>query len=214
MPKSMYFFVFIFSLYLVCHLNLNVAADTSDYSTFPEINISTGRLLKNYLDSDFDEAFKKIAGKKFSGWKINTVCDKVETSFESDTVYSFYNSGEKEIKYELEKTNQKVVKTSISATGTIKYSLSGTTKTKFKNGLDASLKLEAKYEETVTVKGEETLNVSIEGNTMCIIYYTGTALVTNGVAKRYSFWLLYDYGGFEFFTIQNMYQRIEKRTIC
>lgn len=120
-----------------------------------------------------------------------------------------YNSGTTPLKYKVQVSAENCVKTSISCTGTIKYDVSGTIK-KFKNGLDASLKIEESYQESQLVKQQENLEVDIDPGTVCIIYIQGTGLLTNGVASYYEWWIRRNEGGFEYFTITDSHLRIEK----
>lgn len=204
----------LFSMLFLTIIGINttenyVKADVNDYTTFSSINVTDGKLLRDYTDSELKQLYKTVESRKFSGWKYNILQKNVPVSFISSVVFSMYNSGTTAMKYKVNVTSENTVKTSISCTGSISYKLSGEIK-KFKNGLDTALKIEGSYSETQLVKEQENLEVEIDPGTICVVYIQGEGLLTNGVASHYTFWVRTQTGGFEYFTITDSYLRIEK----
>lgn len=214
MKKLWFFAIIYFAVYLASNYSPSVNALSNDYTSFAEINITTGRLLENYTDKDYSTYYKKVSKRKIFGWRTYIVNDNVSATFISETLYSYYNNASSSITYTLTTVGETIQKTSISATGSISYSLSNTTNVKkFKNGLDASLKMEATYNETISYKETEKTEITIEAGTTCLVYMTGNAKVKNGVAAKYVWWHRQIRGGFEYFTITDLYPRIEKRKL-
>lgn len=207
----------IFILLTICSLTFiginttktYVKADVNDYTSFSSLNVSEGKLLRDYTEEELKEQYETVSSRKFSGWRYNILQKNVPVTFISNVVFSMYNSGTTAMKYKVNVTSENTVKTSISCTGSISYKLSGEIK-KFKNGLDTALKIEGSYTETQLVKEQENLEVDIDPGTICVVYIQGEGLLTNGVASHYTFWIRTQTGGFEYFTITDSYLRIEK----
>ena len=209
--KKIYMFILLFFL-VVIFINIKTPqskADVNDYTSFASINVTEGKLLRDYSNEELKSAYKLVSERKFVGWRYHFFQRNVPVEFISNVVFSMHNSGTTALKYKVQVSAENCVKTSISCTGSIKYDVSGTIK-KFKNGLDSSLKLEGSYQETQLVKQQENLEVDIDPGTVCIIYIQGTGLLTNGVASYYEWWMRRNEGGFEYFTITDSHLRIEK----
>ena len=194
------------SIFLLC-LCTKVEASES-YDTFQEIEIYSGKLLKDYSDAEYSEYYKKVDKRKFWGWRTYTVNRDIKAKFISETVFSYYNNGQTPITYKYELNESVVNKYSISATGSIKYSVSGTIK-EFKNNLDAETKINVTNEVTTTKKEQENLEVKIDPKTVANLRLVGEARVTNGVAAYYIFWIRVERGGFEYFVVTTQYPRLE-----
>lgn len=207
MKKLIVLLIIVLSVNL--HILNKVDADINDYTSFAYINVSRGKLLRDYSSNELSEAVAKTKDRRFCGWRINLFNQNVPCEFISSTIFSMYNTGTTAMKYDISVHAENTVKTSISTTGTIAYKVKSGVKT-FKNDLDASLKIEASYAETSLVKETENLSIEIDPNTLCVIYIQGTGLLTNGVARYYELWMTQEKGGFEYFTITNSYLRIEK----
>lgn len=203
-------FIFLVALiFLIVPLFKRTTADINDYTSFAYINVSDGKMLKDYTEDELSEAIYQTKNRRFKGWRINLFNKNVPCEFISSTVFSMYNTGTTPMKYDVSIHAENTVKTSISTTGSIAYRINGNIKS-FKNDLDVSLKIEASYIETTLVKETENLSIEIDPNTLCVIYIQGTGLLTNGVARYYELWMTQEKGGFEYFTITNSYLRIEK----
>ena len=166
---------------------------SDDYNGFDEVVMESGKLLENFTDAEYNEYYSYVDKRKFWGWNVHIVNDKVPCTYIARTVY--------------ETTND-----IINASGSISYGLSGSVK-KFKNDLDAEVDLEYKYQITEGKQRTEKIKIPVEGKTKLLVTVIGQGYVTNGVASLYMFWINVEKGGFEYFTITSEYQKIEKVAI-
>lgn len=185
------------------------ASSSKDYTSYPEINLSKGKLIRHWTNSDIGRYKLMVSRRRFAGWSTYVVNKEVEATFESEILFSFVNNGTTEIDYSKVITYDKNSKTSISCTGNIGYKTSGTLK-KFKHNLDASVNISYSNTTTEDKKETDTLKMKIDPGYKAIIYMTGTARVTNGFAIRYLFWCRQQTGSFEYFTVTNLYPHIKK----
>ena len=205
---------FLFILFIIISLTFILKpkeskAMTSDYTTYAFLNCERGKLLRDYTKDELDKEVDKVREKKFWGWSIYVINRNVKVNFITDTIFSVYNDGTTPVDYTVNVLSETTVKTSISCTGSIGYTVKGDTK-EFKNGLDAQLKLTNDYSKTELVKNQENMVVHVDPQTICLIYIEGQAIYTNGVASLHYFWIENQIGAFEYFTITNSYLRIEK----
>ena len=191
--------------------SINVEA-SDDYNGFDEVVMESGKLLENFTDAEYNEYYSYVDKRKFWGWNVHIVNDKVPCTYIARTVYETTNDGTEEINYEVSVTTETEVRTIINASGSISYGLSGSVK-KFKNDLDAEVDLEYKYQITEGKQRTEKIKIPVEGKTKLLVTVTGQGYVTNGVASLYMFWINIEKGGFEYFTITSEYQKIEKVAI-
>lgn len=184
-----------------------------DYENFASINMSKGKLIRNWTTNEINTYKSKVPSKrKFYGWQVYMVNEEVECSFESEILFSFYNTGTSTMEYNKTITYAKAVKTSISCTGSIGYTVSGTIK-KFKNNLDTEVKYSYSSSTSTEEKQTDTLKITVEPGYKAIVYMTGTARVTNGYGQHYIFWCKNNSGAFEYFTITDQYPRVKKVAI-
>lgn len=183
--------------------------NASDHLAFQKMNIYGGKLLQDYTEEELDEYIDDVGGRKFWGWEVDEITTAAKTYFTSHTIFSYYNTGTSKIDYKYQSTITSTKKISYSATGQIKYTLSGS-KSGFKHGLDTSLKLEYDEEDTVVDKEEIEIDFSCDPDTRVIMYIAGEGTLYNGVAKRYCFWITDTEGGYEYFITQTTYQVLEK----
>ncbi len=198
----------LFLFFLVIIDNQEVSA-ASEYNGYSEVMLQEGKLLANFTDSEYEEYYEEVEKTKFWGWNVYLVCDNTPLTYIARTAYETINMGEEEITYEVDVTCEEESRTVLDASGSIGYDLSGKTKT-FKHDLDAKISLGYKHEETESIKKTEKLKIPVEGKTKLLVTIVGEGVVTNGVACYYMFWLQNMKGGFEYFTITNEYQKIEK----
>lgn len=184
-------------------------ASVNDYTSFARINVTDGKLLRDFTDKEKKEVLKKVNYRLFAGWNVKYINKNVPCEFIAKTLYSNYNTGTTPIKYSVEVQAENVVKTSVSVTDSIGVNFKGGIK-ELSGGLSNELKIAGEYQETALVKKKETINIEIDPNSMCIIYVMGRGLLTNGVAKHYALWIGDDFGCFEYFIITDCYVRIEK----
>ena len=151
----------IISIFLFLLVATQKVEASEDYNTFQEIEISRGKMLSDYTTSDYNKYYKEVDKRKFWGWRVNTINKNVKAKFVSETVFSYYNNGKTPITYKYELSQTVVDKFSISATGTIKYSLEGGTQ-KFKHDLDTEVKINVTKEIVTTTKEENKLEMGIK----------------------------------------------------
>ena len=190
-------------------LMINKTVDASEgYQTFQEIELSSGMMLKDFTEVDYEKYYQKVDKRKFWGWNVETVNQNIKAKFLSETVFSYYNNGSTPITYEYELSKTVVNKFSISSTGTLKYKMDGST-AKFKNNLDSEVKINVSNEVVTTTKEENTLQIIIDPKTVANLKVVGEARITNGVAAYYVFWIRTQRGGFEYFVVTTQYPRLE-----
>ena len=203
MKKLLIISIFLF-LFMV-----NKTVDASEgYDTFQEIELSSGMLLRDYTEEEYNKHYQSVDKRKFWGWNVKTVNGNIKAKFLSETVFSYYNNGNTPITYEYELSKTVVNKFSISASGTIKYKIDGTV-AKFKNNLDSEVKINVSNEVVGTTKEENTLQIIIDPKTVANLKVVGEGRVTNGVAAYYVFWIRTQRGGFEYFVVTTQYPRLE-----
>lgn len=183
-----------------------------DYKMYQELNISSGNFLSEYKASDLKSNYKSVDKRKFWGWNISKKASSVPADFIYETIFSYYNNGTTAFDYSYKSEITDLTKFSISATGNIGLNASKN-KTGFKNGLDASLKIEGKYESNKTIKETTNLSLKVDPNTQVNVYLKGEGKLTNGVAALYRLWFRTSRGGFEYFEVTTIYTVIEKVSI-
>ncbi|MGL4949177.1 MAG: hypothetical protein ACRC5M_02255 [Anaeroplasmataceae bacterium] len=207
--------VFLFLCFLVAFTVNNLLSEVeagNTYDTFSQIEISSGRMIKYYSNEELAEYNQKVSKRKWMGWNIEYINTSVKCNFVSETVFSIYNSGTTPIKYELTKVTTKMKKTSITVQGKIGFTIKGEIK-KFKGGLDAELKIDYAMAEQVDVKMTEKFEIVVDPNTQLSVYLEGNGFLTNGVCKKYEYWITVEKGTFEYFTVADLYLNIRKEKI-
>ena len=198
----------IISIFLFLFMVAKTVDASEGYDTFQEIELSSGKLLRDYTEEEYNEYFQSVDKRKFWGWNVKTVNGNIKAKFLSETVFSYYNNGNTPITYEYELSKTVVNKFSISSSGTIKYKMDGTV-AKFKNNLDSEVKINVTNEVASTTKEENTLQIIIDPKTVANLKVVGEGRVTNGVAAYYVFWIRTQRGGFEYFVVTTQYPRLE-----
>lgn len=187
----------------------SVDVSASDHLAFQKMDIYGGQLLEDYSEEELEEEIDALGGRKFWGWETDYLTHSAKTYFTSHTIFSYYNTGTSKIDYKYTTTVTSTKKISFSASGQIKYTLSGNTGG-FKHGLDATLKLEYDNDDTVVEKEEIEIDFSCDPNTRVLMYMAGEGSLYNGVGQYYAFWIKGSSGGFEYFITQTTYQVLEK----
>ena len=193
-------------LFLICIVK-NVSA-VEDYNTFQEVDIYSGKMLDDYTTEEYNKYYKNVDKRKFWGWRIYVVNKNIKAKFISETVFSYYNNGKTPITYKYELSKTVVNKYSITASGSIKYNINGEIK-KFKNNLDAEVKINVTDETVTTTKEQNDLQIIIDPFTVANLKIVGEAKITNGVAAYYVLWIRTERGGFEYFVVTTQYPRLE-----
>ena len=203
MKKLLILSVFLFLLTFVTKVEAS-----ENYDTFQEVEISKGKLLKDYTDSEYKKYYKKVEKRKFWGWRTYVVNKDIKAKFISETVFSYYNNGITPITYKYQLSESKVNKYSISATGTIGYEMNGNSK-KFKHKLDNELKINYSSQVSSSKDEQTKLDIIIDPNTVANLRIVGEGKITNGVGAYYIFWVRAQKGGFEYFVVTTQYPRLE-----
>ncbi|MFI3252204.1 MAG: hypothetical protein R3Y60_03585, partial [bacterium] len=175
--KKILLFKFILCIALAVQLRGH-EVEASDHLAFQKLEIFGGQLLQNYTEEELDEEIKGLGGRQFWGWEADSLTVAAKAYFTSHTIFSYYNTGTSKIDYTCTTTITTTTKISYSATGQVKYSLSGT-KAGFKNGLDVTLKLDYNNDNTVVEKEEVKMSFSCDPNTRVIMYMAGEGTLYN-----------------------------------
>ena len=200
--------ILILSIFLFLFVAATKVEASESYNTFQEIEISSGKMLTDFTSEEYEEYYRSVDKRKFWGWRVKTVNKNIKAKFISETVFSYYNNGLTPITYKYELNKTVVDKFSISSTGSIKYKLDGTI-AKFKNNLDAEVKINVTDEVVTTTKEENNLEIIVDPKTVANLRILGEAYITNGVAAYYIFWIRVQRGGFEYFVVTTQYPRLE-----
>jgi len=180
----------------------------ANHLAFKEIECIGGKLLRDFTEEELRNHYRKVERRMFSGWRIHRV-NSFEINYIKEVLFSYYNDSPTAIKYDYNYERTVSKKTSISASGNIKFNTSGNIK-KFKSGLNAELKLSTSSEESKTEKEKLTLKFDIDPGHMLNLYVIGHGHVENGVASKYLFWIRRITGGYEIFNMSTEYTRLEK----
>ena len=203
MKKLLILSVFLFLFAFIPEVSASEA-----YDTFQEIEITKGKMLKSFTDKEYKSYYKNVEKRKFWGWRTNVINKDIKAKFVSETVFSYYNNGSTPITYKYKLSEASVNKYSISATGTIGYSMSGSTK-KFKHKLDNELKINYQGSSSTTKEENTQLEIIIDPYTVANLKIVGEGKITNGVGAYYVFWVRTQKGGFEYFVVTTQYPRLE-----
>ena len=200
--------ILIFSIFLFLLATTKEVKASENYDTFQEVEISSGKMLVDYENDEYNKYYKKVNKRKFWGWRTYTVYKNIPAKFTSETVFSYYNNGNTPITYRYELNKTIVNKVSVSTTGSLKYKLDGTVK-KIKHNFDAEIKLNVTNDYSSTIKENENLEIIIDPKTVACLKIVGEGRITNGVAAYYICWIRKERGGFEYFVVTTQYPRLE-----
>lgn len=213
MKKLKMLLMVVFSIFVLSIIKeRRVDASSGPYYAYSYLNVTSGKLLKDYTSDELDDELSNVRKRKFSGWNIYKFNNNVRTTFIKEALFSYHNTSSTPYTYKVSITSEKTIKTSCSATGSIGLN-AGTTGKTFKSGLTGELKLQGEYSEIELNKEQENLEITVDPNSVVVGYIEGTGYYTNGVACSYFFWIEQELGAFEYFTITSSYLRIEKRSL-
>lgn len=193
---------------LMFSFKVDIKAD-SNYKAYESISLDSGKLLSEYTHDEFVKYYKKVSKRRFYGWRIYKVNTDVRVRYKTETLFSYFNDGDSPIKYTYQMKKKDVKQQSLSSTGSIGVSVSGSVD-KFKAGLDESLKITQTSSHTKEMQEDFKLELQVDPGTMLNLYIMGEGKISNGVAAFYVFWLRNMRGGYEVFTITTQYYRLEK----
>lgn len=209
--KFIILFLIIYLLFPVCWLN-GYATESSDYLSYSEIMLSSGKLIRYYTKEEYEELIRQTEGTHWMDIVVYIDNKAVDGSYISNTLYSVENTSKTAIEYNLEysiETNNKVsfqTSESLSASG-------GGTINKVKVECAAKASIDYSTTTSTSVKEKRTMKLTIEPNSRLIVYLTGEVTVTNGVAAVYYWWVRAYVGAFEFVTLKSQFSKMEKRSI-
>jgi len=191
---------------------LNVSAE--EYQNYQEIVFDNdeAKLLKDFSDSEYRSALRRIGKKKFIGWRINVITEDEEIEFVSETKLKIYNNGFSTIKHEITLETEEETKYQLSATGQIKVGVDGKVK-QFKGSIDADIKASVSYSSVKTSSEKYEFEIIVDPLTYVKIITRGKGIINNGVGKYYFFWFQTKKGGWETFTLTTEYYEIVKERI-
>lgn len=201
--------VLIIFIMLVFVMFSNKLIKADHYRNFEELNITNGKLIDQYTSNELSSHYKEVDKRKFMGWKVKTINNRVKVSFISETIFTYYNDGYTPIDYNYKREDTETSKYSFSATGSIGLSQTSS-KTGFKNGLDGSLKLSYSTDKTSSSKEVYEVKMKVDPGTQVNLYYYGEGYLTNGVAANYLFFIRNNRGGYEVFEMSSKYYKLEK----
>ncbi len=210
MKKKICVFIFLFIL-TMSYLDLNSYADNSDYRTFSEVVMASGKLLANYTDAEFEECFGKLQ-KQFMGISVYIENDNVDATYISNTLWSVTNTSASDVTYNVKVETETTNKTTFSANSSASAGASGSLNG-IKGDISSKCGIDYSNQTTQSVKQTETMSLVVEAGSSAIVYLTGNLSITNGVASSYILFIEVLKGGFEFVILKNQYARVEKARV-
>lgn len=178
------------------------------YETFEWYEkVGNGKLIGEFTDKDYKDYYNKVKRRMFD-WNYYEVNRNTRIKFISKTVYDYYNNGKSVINFKHKLETEETDTVNLKATGSVKIqSLKGTKI--FGDGLNVSL--QSTYDMTNKKIEKEIYDVDtkIEPGNQMVVYMYGEGFVSNGVAKKYVFFIEVSKGGYEVFTIASHYQKME-----
>lgn len=207
--KKIIFVAFLLLLFMMIPLSSKkVKAET--YRYFQTIDFENEQIVMMDEWTSHEAGYFWLANfkRKMFGWNVFYSYRREPFTYVSDTLYHVKNNGladlEHTFKYEesIEETIQKNV------SGSLELSGSGTTKKKFKYGLEGQLEYE--YEKTSKTKITQTdqIKVTVSPNSTLNIQVLGEGYFYQGIAEKYFLWMKVKKGGFEYVVITTEYYSI------
>lgn len=209
-----FLFIFSLSLFFFCYFNIRPMAatdDSSDYLTYQEIIMSSGKLIKNWTEEEKNSIYDRTSSI-FWGVVFEVENQNVEASYIASVKECIENLSSSSIEIEVSYTVETNSKVSFSASGSISGSGSGKIKS---IKAEAAAKAGVEYSQTTTTSTKEVrkMSITVEGNSQYMVVTKGTMSITNGVCELYYFWVRSLYGCFEITTLQSQYAELEKRSL-
>lgn len=199
-------FIFIFCIFPL--MTVDVYAN-SEYQTYVEIIMTSGKLLKDFTKEEKKAILKEAEGVYFYKNKINQVNTEIPATYISNTLFSVDNTSATDLEYNVSVSIETKNKISFSTSGSLSASGKGTIKA-IKADVSGKAGIEYSKSSEESVKETKTMNIVVEGNSRAIIYLTGEITVSNGMIVIYRFFMKMYSGGYEFVTLKSQYARIEK----
>ena len=214
MKKIIYLSFITFSVLFISLINFKVDASnfTTEYQSYPEIIMQTGKLARDYTDSEYSEYISSTESHFWMfGIDINVVNKSVSSTYISDVLYSYTNNSATDITYTIEIQRETKKTSSFSTSGSVSGGIGGNTK-KIKAEVSAKADIDYKLTEVESEKVTEKYDVTIEAHSNIIVFLEGHLLITNGVITIYTFFFKTS-GKFELAILQDQNIRVEKSSI-
>ncbi|MBR6072631.1 MAG: hypothetical protein IKP77_07380 [Acholeplasmatales bacterium] len=213
--KKLLVFTFLFLVFIFFTNCLEINAkveEVSDYLTYQEIIMSSGKLIKNFTEDERKEILAKSGGSKFMGIEVIPECQSVKASYIASVKECMENMGSTPITINVDYSVETNTKVSFSSSGSVSASGGGTIS---KVKAEASAKANVEYSKTTTesIKEKRTLSITVEPGSQYMVVTKGNLSVSNGMVEVYFFWIRTCYGCYEFVTLESQYAALEKRTI-
>ena len=210
-------FIFLFSIFMLKAVKVNASATdetNTEYLTYSEIIMSSGKLLKDFTNEELEYFLAPITeGVHFFNVFIVPVNENIKATYITNTLFSVENKSASNVEYSFSVQVETTNVVSFSSSLTTSASAGGTIK---KVKAEASVKSNIEYSNktTTSVKEKRTMDLNVEANSRAIIYLMGEITITNGVFSIYEFFFNTLKGGYEFAILNTQYARLEKATIC
>jgi hypothetical protein len=188
------------------------AEESSDYLSYSEIMLSSGKLIRYYTQEEYEQLIKKTEGGYWMDILVIIDNKAVDGSYISNTLYSVENTSKTAIEYNLEYSIETNNKVSFQTSESLSASGGGTIK-KVKVECAAKASIDYSTTTSTSVKEKRTMKLTIEPDSRLIVYLTGEVTVTNGVCAVYYWWVRAYVGAFEFVTLKSQFSKMEKRSI-
>ncbi len=185
--------------------------DVSDYLTYQEIVMSSGKLIKNWTEKDREEILEST-DNHFYGIYITVENQNVQSSYIASVKECMENTGNTDIELDVNYSVETNTKVSFSSSGSVSASGSSNLK-KVKAEASAKAGVEYSNSTTTSIKESRKLSITVEPNSQYMVVTKGSLSVTNGVVEIYKFWFRIYYGCFEIVTLQSQYAELEKRAL-
>lgn len=210
---SLLFLIFgMFYLFSSVEIYAKEEDTSSDYLTYQEIIMSSGKLIRNFTDVEKNEILAKSDGPHFMGLEILPENQNVKASYIASVKECMENMGTTPITMNVDYTVETNTKVSFSSSGSVSASGGGTIS---KVKAEASAKANVEYSKTTSesIKEKRTLSITVEPNSQYMVVTKGNMSISNGMVEVYYFWIRVCYGCYEFVTLESQYAALEKRTI-
>lgn len=186
--------------------------EVSDYLTYQEIIMSSGKLIKNFTEDERKEILARSNGTKFMGVEVIPECQTVKASYIASVKECMENRGSTPITINVDYSVETNTKVSFSSSGSVSASSSGTIS---KVKAEASAKANVEYSKSTTesIKEKRTLSITVEPGSQYMVVTKGNLSISNGMVEVYFLWIRICYGCYEFVTLESQYAALEKRTI-
>ena len=210
--KIVIFLIVLGFIFFKSSLKIYASDEASDYLTYQEIIMSSGKLIKNFTEKEKEEILSRSTGPIFWGVIIIQENQSVKASYIASVKECMENMGSTPITINVDYNVETNSKVSFSSSGSIGGSIGGNLS---KVKAEASMKANVEYSDTTTksVKEKKSLSITVEPHSQYMVVVKGNLSISNGMAETYCFWIRTSYGCYELVTLESQYAALEKRTI-